>query len=47
MNMLVEKGVTFNVIQALYGHDQRDQELFLSLFLSFCTSVHGSGDSWY
>ena len=28
MNMLVEKGVTFNVIQALYGHDQRDQELF-------------------
>ena len=24
----MEQGVAFNVIQALYGHDQRDQELF-------------------
>lgn len=28
MNMLMDHGVAFNVIQALYGHDQRDQELF-------------------
>jgi hypothetical protein len=28
MNMLMDQGVAFNVIQALYGHDQRDQELF-------------------
>lgn len=28
MNKLMEQGVAFNVIQALYGHDQRDQELF-------------------
>lgn len=28
MNMLMDQRVAFNVIQALYGHDQRDQELF-------------------
>jgi hypothetical protein len=29
MNMLMDQeGMAFNVIQALYGHDQRDQELF-------------------
>lgn len=28
MNMLMQQGLSFNVIQALYGHDQRDQELF-------------------
>lgn len=28
MNMLMQLGISFNAIQALYGHDQRDQELF-------------------
>ena len=29
MNVLMDhEGISFNVIQALYGHDQRDQELF-------------------
>ena len=28
MTMLMQQGLSFNVIQALYGHDQRDQELF-------------------
>lgn len=28
MNMLMEQGLAFNVIQAVYGHDQRNQELF-------------------
>lgn len=28
MNILMEQSVAFNVIQAIYGHDQRNQELF-------------------
>lgn len=28
MNMLMKQGLAFNVIQAVYGHDQRNQELF-------------------
>ena len=28
MNMLMEQGLAFNVIQAVYGHDQRNKELF-------------------
>jgi hypothetical protein len=33
MNMLMKQGLAFNVIQAVYGHDQRNQSSFIAIHL--------------
>lgn len=48
MNMLMDQEIAFNAIQALYGHDQRDQELFYryssATMSKYCESITSSID---